>query len=45
MLVVVLKKDQIVDFKYFETKRLTFYLYIMFNKILFKRVEVINNVQ
>lgn len=45
MLIVVLKRNQIVDFKYFERKGITFYLYIIINKILFKRVEVLNNVQ
>ena len=38
MLVVILKKEKIIDFKYFSEKTLGYYFYIIINKI--KRYDV-----
>lgn len=41
MLVVIIKEEKIIDFKYFSTKKLSYYIYILVNKIRFRKVEVI----
>ena len=42
MLVVVLKREKIVDFKYFSRKRLGYYFYILKNKIRLREVQVVD---
>ncbi len=42
MLVVILKRNEILKFKYFDRKSIGFYSYIIGNKILFRRIEIIN---
>lgn len=42
MLVVVLKRKKIVDFKYFSEKSLGYYFYILKNKIRFREIQVVD---
>ena len=43
MLVIILKKEKIVDFKYFSEKTLGYYLYIVINKIKLRDVKVVDD--
>lgn len=43
MVVVILKNDKIVDFKYFSEKTLGYYFYIIINKIRLRDVKVVED--
>lgn len=44
MLIIVLRKNQIVNFRYFDNKGIGFYLFIIANKIILRKIEIINHI-